>query len=1027
MKTKSLRPAAWVLVLGLLLAACGQGGRIDGAARSAAPSPSPEVPAQVGQVARAGVAVVDASWHFGASAGQFAATGIGIDEARGFDPYFHSIRKVGSDILGSRISTRALVVEGVNGQRIAIVANDLYLPNDFLRRRVAQLLAQEPDLGIGIDNLAMTVSHSHTSPFYSTPAAGVWIFQDVYDIRFYEYMAQRMRDAVVEAAAGLRPARVGGSAFYANDIRSHTYGPKVATDGTPAGQPHDYTTRQAYVLRFEDAGSGEHFANWVVLGVHPEWVWGEEIMNGDLSHAVMRLLDRETGAITVMSQSETGTGGPHKDERAHPASSRREFQESNLAGADRAARLFVDNVHAALDQIVANAPWDPTQFVPMRGGFEVAAAHQRFAPPASRPYPGLSNCNADRLYYEANPGVPVLGFPDCEHPLEPVVEPFETMLPVAPSDITGPLVDQLLNLGVPVPHSYSAPFLLLLEEQATVPIQAFRIGDIAVTFCPCEQFTDTALNIISRLNQVQDDFHTGWDWDLGYQDRLRPPKVDHSGSTGCVQSGEDEWTCPHPNRFNDAELVVSDLAYRRMKAQIHNDAAGWDDSANVLHAESEPPDPSAIQGNFTHEELGEFGYSLVIPVGMANDYWGYMPAYREYRAHDHYRKALAGLGPHGADFLATRLSRLAASLNGHPGQAASVLDLAYAAESTRAEVLSQALGTAAQLLLPAYEATLPRDGGEPEILEQPRSIGRFDGTHVRFIGGSSYEGMPQVRVERLGSDGWALAGTQEGEVQLHVQFPGATQLLAQEGGFSIPNLPDLIAWRSGQFVWEWVAGFEAFASELPLPEPGTVGRPDEPYLTPAGQYRFVIEGQHRGANGVSNYTLTSEAFEVRNETRITATDFAVAGQDVSFIVGPVSEQSVFQRGVNPVETVEVSSRVVGPIDYPDSYESAIPWVRAQRNLHAYQEGEDDDQIYCHRCSFRPWLDAGDVAQVCARLMTGQEDLERSCEAQRVDAQRWSLRFSTPLERAERVVVAPGDLRDALGQGNAESFALNLAP
>ena len=158
--------------------------------------------------ARAGAAVVDATWHFGASAGQFSATGAGIENNRGYDPYNHATRKVGSDTLADRITTRALVVEGGNGKRVAVVANDLYLPNDLLRRRVIQLLAEHDALalangaaptGITAANLAMTVSHSHASPFYSTPAPGPWIFQDVFDLRFYEYMAEAMRDAVVEA------------------------------------------------------------------------------------------------------------------------------------------------------------------------------------------------------------------------------------------------------------------------------------------------------------------------------------------------------------------------------------------------------------------------------------------------------------------------------------------------------------------------------------------------------------------------------------------------------------------------------------------------------------------------------------------------------------------------------------------------------------------------------------------------------------------------------------------------------------
>lgn len=978
-------------------------------------------------LARAGAAVVDASWHFGASAGQFSATGIGINNGRGFDPYAHAVRKVGSDILGSRITTRALVVEGSNDKKIAIVANDLYLPNDILRRRVAQLLNADGSTGIGIENLAMTASHSHTSPFYSTPAIGPWVFQDVMDIRFYEYMAQRMSQAIIQANQNLRPARMGGTAFYANDIRSHTYGPKVSSDGSPAGQPHDYTTRQAYVLRFDDAQSGENFINWIVLGVHPEWVWGEEIMNGDVTHAIMRVMDRETGAITIMSQSETGTSGPHKAERAHKGSQRREFQESNLAGADRAARLFADNAQEALRNIANAQPWDASQFAPMQGDFAVDYAHQRFAPPASRPYPGVSNCNLDNLYYDLNPGVPIVGFPDCEFPLEELVEPFAALGPVAPQALVGTLTDQLLGLGVPLPTSLSGPSLMVLEEQDVVPIQSFKLGDVALTFCPCEQFTDTALNIISRLNRVNEDLHTGWDWDLGYPDDLRNPAthggLDNSQDHGCWQSGEDEWLCPHPKQFNDEVLTMSGHAYARMKAQIHNDAAGWDALSNLAFAESESTNPDEIKGNFTHEELAEYGYGLVIPVGMANDYWGYMPAYREYRAHDHYRKALAGLGPHGADFLATRLTRLAASLNGHPGQPLNLLDTAFVAESARVEVIAQALGVLANTVTPLYEAALPKDGGEPAIVEQPsQRLSRFSAAHVKWIGGSTYEGFPEVVVERQTAQGWQVAGTMDGEIQLHAQFPASTQLLEQEGGFSIPAIPELVQWATGNFEWVWTANFEVFASELPLALPGDTARPQQPFKTPAGTYRFRIDGHHRGAG---DYSLSSETFEVLDAAPISASDLSVNGQNVSYTIGPVNSYSTFTDGADHDDSeIELEApHVFGPIDYPDSYDAAMPWIREQRNLHRYQSAGQEDQVYCHHCSFRPWLNVGEPAQACAQWLRDGVLQERVCSDTASNAV--TLQFSAAPQTGDQVAVLPGDISDQLGQSNVAEFVVDV--
>src|SRR3712207_7686647 len=45
------------------------------------------------------------------------------------------------------------------------------------------------------------------------------------------------------------------------------------------------------------------------------------------------------------------------------------------------------------------------------------------------------------------------------------------------------------------PESYFGAAFTGVEETAAVHLMALRLGDIAATFCPCEQFTDGALNI----------------------------------------------------------------------------------------------------------------------------------------------------------------------------------------------------------------------------------------------------------------------------------------------------------------------------------------------------------------------------------------------------------------------------------------------------------------------------------------------------------------------------------------------------
>jgi hypothetical protein len=1020
----------------------------DPAARGTEPPASP---------ARAGVASRDASWHLGASAGQFAASGAGIARNAGFDPYGHSTRKVGSDILGTRIHTRALVVEGSNGQRVAVVANDLYLPNDLLQRRTAQKLAEHdrlvqlglkggPVTGITGANLAMTASHSHTSPFYSTPGWGTWIFQDVFDLRFYEYMATQQAEAIIEAVANLKPVRMGGITVHSNDVQAHTYGPKGSRndtrDGTPAGQPYEYTTQQITIVRFDDISGAapKPLANWAIFGVHPEWVWGEEIVNGDVTHALMRMLDRETGAMTVMSQRETGASGPHKDTRVHPPQARREFQESGPSGAERAARILTDTLKQALQRLETNTPEVASRFAPFRSHFDVAHASQRFAPPATRPYPGVSNCNSERVF-EGDVGIPILGFPDCfyDHTefTDVVTEPFLAALPYSPTQLR----NQLLELGVPIPTSYSATTLTAVEETAAVHLQVFKLGGIVAAMSPSEQFTSGALNLESRLDKVAGNLWHGFDWacrlPAGHPVRANePPAVTrHCAAQNAAYPGG---PATIPGSVDDAAAMA------KVRAQIHNDASGWEldpvylfnqqdpTPLFTLGSESEPLDPAQIKGNFTHEEFTEHGYELVIAVGMANDYWGYMPEYRDYRSFDHYRKALNGLGPHGADFLNTRLARMAAQLNGASAPLpVNPLDGLFQAESARAEATAQMLGETARAYTAIYEATLPADGGTPRILTEPApSVPRFSAAILKFVGGSNYSDLPRVVVERC-KDGtacdrqnpahWETFGTQDGEVQLQLAFLPALSsesvevpLLGEGVGAALPDPAALVMWRAGLFEWVWTASFEAFVSEL-----NDLG--NRPGITPAGSYRFVVDGRHRGLQGLAPYHLESAPFQVVPWNGITVEDLRVENDGrVSFAIGPVSEHRRFRNGMSADAGIyEVPaaepSYIVGPVDYPDSYAGGISWIANERQLNI--DGPRDaggHQQYCVRCTFRPWADTAAVASATVTVRRGDGSTYHLPAARQPDG-RWATSAIRPGETAW---VASGGIVDQYGEINA---------
>ncbi len=144
---------------------------------------------------------------------------------------------------------------------VAVVKNDLYLPQDLLHRRTAQLL-EAGDSGITRETLTMAVTHNHSSPYYSSPSAGVWTFQDVFDVRFYDYYARKQAEAVEKAAASMVPVRVGASVNQFDKSHRHSFGPATADDGTPAGYPQSDTDHDMVVVRFDDISDPATPSRW---------------------------------------------------------------------------------------------------------------------------------------------------------------------------------------------------------------------------------------------------------------------------------------------------------------------------------------------------------------------------------------------------------------------------------------------------------------------------------------------------------------------------------------------------------------------------------------------------------------------------------------------------------------------------------------------------------------------------------------------------------------------------------------------
>src|SRR2546428_12942382 len=101
---------------------------------------APAAHAAAGPV-KAGVAVLDGTYHVGNSAGQYAST---RDGGYGdVDPHAQEVKNQASYGVQSRESVRALVVRGADGHYVALVSDDHYIPQDALWRRTAQLLTAD--------------------------------------------------------------------------------------------------------------------------------------------------------------------------------------------------------------------------------------------------------------------------------------------------------------------------------------------------------------------------------------------------------------------------------------------------------------------------------------------------------------------------------------------------------------------------------------------------------------------------------------------------------------------------------------------------------------------------------------------------------------------------------------------------------------------------------------------------------------------------------------------------------------------
>jgi hypothetical protein len=938
---------------------------------------------------QAGAAVLDGTYHVGNSAGQYAST---RDGGYGdVDPHLQQVKNQASYGVQSRENVRALVVKGTDGNLVALLSDDHYIPQDALWRRTAQILDQKTGGLINTKNLTMTVTHNHSSPSYSSLDWGVWTFQDAFDFRFFDYYANQNANAVLKALERLRPVRVSATVVHFDAFQKNPMGPGWADDGTPDGFPRPHTDHDLSVVHFQELSKKKRaVATLYNIGQHPEFLEGYDLISGEYPETADRFIDRTIGGVSILTQNATGTSEVEED-RWHPIHDRELFNHAQYNQMEWGARQLADAVIGAVRDIQAqraNPDDRPTsyggmsyhdRFVPWMSKFPVAMEDRWFPGPVSHPYPGVSSCRTDPAL-QGNPRLPVVGLPDCEevpagNSLSPVISQLGPAFP-------GLSTDTFEQLGIPVPENYSAPSQGALEDTLGVHMQAFRLGDILFTVCSCEQWVEQSYNIKTRTDSKPDNEYLGYD----------PTSANADPTEKCVRKAADAWTCTvwdYPKVGQPSVKDVPDSLIQHMRAQINNDASGWDDpNCNELgcgyQAESESTDLKKIRGNYTHDDTAaaaKRGYKLTFTIAMANDYNGYIASYREFMDHDHYRKALTGWGPHSSDYYATRLSQMGRALKGDAASQKTIdgqTDLSkadpawthmvakevadQAAEGARVRAVGEASAAGAQ----AYAHTLPDDGGADQAMVQPKDIERFDAATFTWDGGNNFTDNPLVTVEREVAPGtWETFADQSGEIPVTLQYPDST--------------PDgLITYRVQPKEWKWTATFEAFVSRFTLVDP----QGDRYTATPAGNYRFVVNGLWRKGNADVPYARISRTFAVKPWSGITVENARTdSAGHVVFDAGPthvINETTVRHTARPPLAANNAPIPfTIGPVDFPDTAKdmkaTGARFLSATRGYSG--SGLDEVEHYCLDCSFRPWLDATDALTATVKIGSKTETVK----------------------------------------------------
>jgi neutral ceramidase len=322
------RRTARALLAALVLAACGKPPLVT------VPAPKPEGPVVPTGQLRAGAARVDIT----------PPVGLGL---LGWGP--EGKRAVG---WRQRLYARTLVLEDSGGRRVALVAVDLAHVSRLLVHRIAERTAS---LGLGVDRLLISATHTHSAPGHFHGYAGYDDFGSAvggYDAKVVEFLADGIARSADSAVRRLEPARaVWGADTLWSCTRIRSF---VAYQENPpvenpfpdesrfgcGGRPPLNARQEAVdptmtVLRVDavgdTAGWARPIAAYLVFAIHGTVIsYANVLYDADVQGTVARGLERwardsgnaDSGFVAIVANGASGdvTPGLPVDRRCRPPS-----------------------------------------------------------------------------------------------------------------------------------------------------------------------------------------------------------------------------------------------------------------------------------------------------------------------------------------------------------------------------------------------------------------------------------------------------------------------------------------------------------------------------------------------------------------------------------------------------------------------------------------------------------------------------------------------------------------------------------